>query len=162
MRIESAGNGPIVVEVNSEDETQFLGQALASVVRPGVVIGLVGELGAGKTRLVRAISEFLGADPLAVSSPTYVLIHEYDGRMPIYHFDAYRLQSRDDFLALGVEEYFDGEGVCLIEWADRVADDLPRRSWWIRISRDGDARRFELTLDPVAAEAIRGDPLLDV
>ncbi len=162
MRIEPSGGGSIAVEVDTEDETQRLGRALASVIRPGVVIGLVGDLGAGKTRLVRAIAESLGADPLAVGSPTYMLIHEYDGRLPIYHFDAYRLGSRDDFLALGVEEYLDGDGVCLVEWADRVAEELPRRSWWIRISRAGDARRFEMALDPADADALGKELLLDV
>ena len=83
----------LVIEVDSEEETERLGQALAEVCEPGCVIGLIGPLGAGKTRLVRAIAESLGVDPGAIASPTFVLIHEYEGRIPVYHFDVYRLES---------------------------------------------------------------------
>ena len=83
----------LTIDLASEDETTRLGRAIAELVEPGVVIGLVGPLGAGKTRLVRAIAEALGVDPAAISSPTFVLIHEYEGRLPIYHFDAYRLKE---------------------------------------------------------------------
>src|SRR6516165_5992323 len=88
-----ASDGDLAIELGSEDETALLGRAIADVVEPGVVIGLVGPLGAGKTRLVRAIAEALGVDPDAISSPTFVLIQEYDGRLPVYHFDTYRLMS---------------------------------------------------------------------
>ena len=155
MRVVNLGDDRTLVVVDSEAETQALGEVLARVIRPGTVIGLVGDLGAGKTRLVRAIAESLGADPSAISSPTYVLIQEYEGRLPISHFDVYRLASLDEFLALGSEEYFDGDGVCLVEWADRVAEALPRRSWWIRITRDGESRRFEMTLSPGAMAEFR-------
>ena len=101
--------------------TQVFGHHLASLLFPGAVIALIGPLGAGKTQLVRAVSEGLGvADNRVVSSPTYVLIQEYQGRLPIYHFDAYRLQSAAEFFDLGAHEYLQGDGVCLIEWADRV------------------------------------------
>src|SRR5262249_23180187 len=85
MRVEPIPDG-VAIEVGSEAETERLGQALAELIPPGSVIGLVGPLGAGKTRLVRAVSEALGVDPTAIASPTYVLIHEYEGRLPIYHF----------------------------------------------------------------------------
>src|SRR5438067_13388120 len=90
------------IELASEDDTARLGRALADLVEPGTVIGLVGPLGAGKTRLVRAIAEALGVDPTAISSPTFVLIQEYEGRLPIYHFDAYRLPTLESFEDLGV------------------------------------------------------------
>src|SRR5215204_5605796 len=98
----------LTVDVLSEVETDRLGRALADLVAPGIVIGLVGPLGAGKTRLTRAIAEALGVDPEAISSPTFVLIHEYEGHIPVYHFDAYRLGGPDDFEALGASDYWDG------------------------------------------------------
>ena len=108
-----------------------------AVVEPGVVIGLVGPLGAGKTRLVRAIAEALGVDPAAISSPTFVLIHEYEGRLPIYHFDAYRLENPRAFEDLGVAEYWGRDGVCLVEWADRVRGLLPDDCWMITLEPTG-------------------------
>ena len=108
---------------------------------PGLVIGLVGPLGAGKTRLVRAIAEGLGVDPSAIASPTFVLIHEYEGRIPVYHFDAYRLDRPEAFEALGVADYWDAGGICLVEWADRVLGLLPADAWIVRIEPVDSARR---------------------
>lgn len=139
----------LTVVVESEAETDRLGRALADRVRPGTVIGLVGPLGAGKTRLVRGLSEALGVDPDAIASPTFILIHEYEGRLPIYHFDAYRLSSPDEFDALGSSDYFDSDGLCLVEWADRVADRLPADAWHVAVAIDGPRRRFTLEVpDP--------------
>jgi tRNA threonylcarbamoyladenosine biosynthesis protein TsaE len=98
---------------------------LADRLFPGAVVALIGPLGAGKTTLVRAVAAGLGADPSGVASPTFALIHEYAGRLPLYHFDAYRLPDVDAFVDLGSAEYFGGAGVCLVEWADRVAAALP-------------------------------------
>src|SRR3954452_1000059 len=133
--------GVLIVEVDSEDQTAALGRAIADRVRPGTIIGLIGPLGAGKTRLVRAVAEALGVDPGAIASPTFVLIHEYEGRLPIYHFDTYRLADPDEFDALGAADYFAGDGVCLVEWADRVADRLPRGAWWVRIEPTSEGAR---------------------
>jgi len=133
--------GTLVIELASEDETTRLGRAIADLVEPGVVIGLVGPLGAGKTRLVRAIAEALGVDPGAIASPTFVLIHEYEGRIPIYHFDAYRLQSPEAFEDLGVAEYWSLGGLCLVEWADRVRRLLPPDCWIIEIEPTGPTSR---------------------
>lgn len=106
--------------------TEAFGHRLASQLFGGAVIALVGPLGVGKTHLVRAVAEGLGvADSRVVSSPTFVLIQEYTGRLPIYHFDAYRLKTSIEFVELGAHEYFEGKGVCLVEWADRVEDVLP-------------------------------------
>jgi tRNA threonylcarbamoyladenosine biosynthesis protein TsaE len=133
MQLESDG-GRLTVTLDGEAETDRLGQAVARAVAPGVVIGLVGQRGAGKTRLVRAIAEALGVDPGAIASPTFVLIHEYPGAIPIAHFDAYRLDGPDDFDALGAADYWaEPAYLCLIEWADLVADRLPLDAWWIRI-----------------------------
>src|SRR5947209_17822781 len=102
--------------------TEAFGRRLAALLFPNAVVSLIGPLGAGKTHLVRAVAEGLGIrDTRLVSSPTFVLIQEYPARLPIYHFDAYRLPSSAEFAELGVNEYFEGDGVCLVEWADRVA-----------------------------------------
>lgn len=145
MRYEPTERG-LRVHIDSEAETEALGRALADWVAPGTVIALVGPLGAGKTRLSRAIAEALGVDPKAIASPTFVLIHEYRGRLPVYHFDTYRLGGPDEFEALGSVEYFDAGGVCLIEWADRVLDLLPPDRWLVRIEPQGATRLFDLEL----------------
>src|SRR6478609_652755 len=106
MRVERTDDSSLTIAVGSESDTEKLGQALARVVRPGQVIGLVGSLGVGKTRLVRALAEALGVEPRAISSPTFVLIHEYEGRLPVFHFDAYRLPDADAFDALGASDYW--------------------------------------------------------
>jgi tRNA threonylcarbamoyladenosine biosynthesis protein TsaE len=126
--------------------TESFGRRLAGLLFPGAVVALVGPLGAGKTQLVRAIAEGLGiTDSRVVSSPTFVLIQEYDARLPIYHFDTYRLKNPAEFANLGVEEYFAGDGVCLIEWADRVEKYLPPECLRVELSITGPtSRHFEL------------------
>ena len=130
------------LELESEADTETLGRALADFAEPGLVVGLIGPLGAGKTRLARAIAEALGVDSTAIGSPTFVLIHEYEGRLPVYHFDAYRLPSPRAFEDLGVADYWNAGGVCLVEWADRVLDLLPEGAWLIRIEPGGLSRRW--------------------
>ena len=141
MHVDSpAGPDRLIFTLASEADTDRLGRALAAILSPGDVVGLVGTLGAGKTRLSRAIAEAQGVDPLAVASPTFVLIHEYDGSAwPVYHFDAYRLPDAAAFDALGVVDYWaEGAGLCLIEWADLVADRLPPDAWWVRLAPAAD------------------------
>jgi tRNA threonylcarbamoyladenosine biosynthesis protein TsaE len=131
-----------IVELGDLDATAALGWRLAQRLFPGAVIGLIGPLGAGKTQLVRAIAKGLDiADSRIVTSPTFGLIHEYKARLPIYHFDVYRLKSLEEFRDLGVHEYFDGAGVCLIEWADRVAECLPRERLEIALEITGETTR---------------------
>lgn len=124
--------------------SERLGNRLGALLFPGSVIALIGPLGAGKTQLVRYIAEGLGiVNSRVVTSPTFVLIQEYEARLPIYHFDAYRLHSADEFAELGASEYFAGGGVCLVEWADRVA--LPGEHLRIRITVNGaTSRHFEI------------------
>jgi tRNA threonylcarbamoyladenosine biosynthesis protein TsaE len=147
MQIERTASG-LTIDVASEQDTELLGRALAEVVVPGVVIGLVGPLGAGKTRLTRALAEALDVDPSSIASPTFVLIHEYEGRLPVYHFDAYRLPSADEFENLGAADYFTGDGVCLVEWANLVADRLPLDAWMIEIEPTGSEQRKVHVLFP--------------
>src|SRR3954466_6351563 len=110
----------------SEQDTERLGKALANHLQPGTVVGLIGPLGAGKTRLVQAFATAIGVPPGRVTSPTFVLVNEYmGGRMPVYHFDTYRLKDDDEFLNLGPDEYFDSAGITFVEWADRVTSLLP-------------------------------------
>jgi tRNA threonylcarbamoyladenosine biosynthesis protein TsaE len=145
----------LTLELCSEDDTARLGRALAEIVSPNVVIGLIGTLGAGKTRLVRVLSEALGADPAAIASPTFVLIHEYDARIPVYHFDTYRLKSPDDFESLGASDYWNAGGVCLVEWADRVLDLLPPDRWLIHLTPTSPtARHVEIELPAARALSV--------
>ena len=127
--------------------TEAFGQRLGALLFPGAVVALVGQLGAGKTHLTRALAEGLGVkNPAAVNSPTFVLIQEYPARLPIAHFDAYRLSGPREFAELGVDEYFRGEGVCIIEWADKVDSTLPPEHLRIEIEMiDATRRRFTLT-----------------
>ncbi len=121
---------------NTERDTERLGSALASELSAGTVVALIGPLGAGKTRLVQAVATALGVPAGRVTSPTFVLVNEYSGgRLPVYHFDTYRLKDDDDFLNLGPEEYFDSAGITFVEWADRVETLLP-------------PDRLEITIDP--------------
>ena len=122
--------------------TTRVGRRLGELLFPGAVVALVGPLGAGKTYLVRAVAEGLGiADGRLVSSPTFVLIQEYPARLPVYHFDAYRLRGPEEFHDLGAAEYFEGSGVCLVEWADRVEACLPAEHLRITIEVTGDNSR---------------------
>ncbi len=110
----------------SDDETMALGRAIAQNLQAGDVVALYGEMGSGKTTFVKGIGAGLASEE-DVSSPTFTLINEYTGRLPIYHFDFYRINSSSEAFELGCEHYFAGEGVCLLEWSERVLDLLPAR-----------------------------------
>lgn len=137
----------MIVDLPNLAATDDFGQRLALHLFPGAVVALIGQLGAGKTHLTRAIAVGLGiTNPKVVNSPTFVLIQEYDARLPIFHFDAYRLIKEADFLDLGVHEYYERGGVCLIEWADKVPGTLPKERLEVRMTITGvDSRRVELT-----------------
>lgn len=133
---------PLILELPDLSATQAFGWRLGESLWPGAVVALLGDLGAGKTHLARAIAEGLGiADSRVVTSPTFVLVQEYATRIPIYHFDAYRLSSESDFVDLGVHEYFEDDGICLIEWADRVPGCLPTEHMRITLSVTGQSSR---------------------
>jgi tRNA threonylcarbamoyladenosine biosynthesis protein TsaE len=122
--------------------TEAFGRRLGALLFPGAVVALVGPLGAGKTHLTRAVAEGLGiADSRAVNSPTFVLIQEYRARLPVYHFDAYRLRGDGDFFDLGAHEYLEGNGVSVVEWADRVPGCLPAERLSIGLEVTGESSR---------------------
>jgi len=119
----------------SPKETQKLAYKLGKSLKKGDVVGLVGELGAGKTCFVGGLMDALGiSDKYRASSPTFILINEYKGKFPIYHFDMYRLNNITETYDLGIEEYFFGEGVSIVEWADRIEELLPENC--IRINME--------------------------
>ena len=139
----------------SESDTRRLGAALAQTLPAGTTVALIGTLGAGKTRLVQALAAACGVPPETVVSPTFVLCQEYHGRRTLYHMDAYRLKDDDEFLQLGPEEYFESDGITLIEWADRVIDCLPPQRLEIHIEVVGHAeRQFRLVAVGQEAEGI--------
>lgn len=126
----------------SVDETMALGERLAARLGAGDVVALYGDLGAGKTHLVKGIARALDVPPETVSSPTFTIVHEYDGVVPIYHMDAYRIEHPDELYELGYEEYFYGEGLCLVEWPARVEALLPDGAIRLRLTHQGGDRRL--------------------
>ncbi|MDD7386865.1 MAG: tRNA (adenosine(37)-N6)-threonylcarbamoyltransferase complex ATPase subunit type 1 TsaE [Firmicutes bacterium] len=112
----------MIYETNSPEETEQLGEALGRIVRPGTVIAYRGDLGAGKTAFTRGLARGLGYTDM-VTSPTYTIVNEYlGGRLPLFHFDMYRLRSSDDLWDIGWEDYLERGGVCAVEWSENVAD----------------------------------------
>ncbi len=109
---------------HNEQETFSWGKRIAAHLVPGDVIGFFGELGSGKTRTIQGICNGLQCQDI-VTSPTFTIINEYSAKYPIYHFDLYRIDSEQEIFALGYEEYFFGDGICLIEWAERIVSFLP-------------------------------------
>lgn len=111
--------------IRGEEETKKFGKKLADHLKPNDILALTGDLGTGKTTLTKAIAEGLGVRE-NITSPTFTIVKEYhSGRLPLFHFDVYRLESGEELLAIGGDEYFSRGGVCVIEWADKVAEVLP-------------------------------------
>ena len=122
-------------ETTSVETTLALGAALGRSLMGGTAIGIVGPLGAGKTHLVKGIADGNGAaDPRKVTSPTFTLIHEYPGRLRLYHVDAYRLRGPSELIALGFDELVAADSVVAVEWADRVRSAMPKNTLWIEIT----------------------------
>lgn len=133
------------ITTHSADETQALGQKLASRLAPGDVIAYFGDLGAGKTAFTRGLAQGLGiTDP--VTSPTYTIVNEYlGGRLPLFHFDMYRLSSADDLFDIGWEDYLQRGGVCAVEWSENVQEAL-EDALTVRIEKRSDETR-EITIE---------------
>ncbi len=128
---------------HSETQTRRFGARLGELLQAGDVICLAGELGVGKTRLAQGIGQGLGVEG-PITSPSYTLINEYgpnQARLPFYHIDLYRLEEAEETLTLGLEEYFYGEGVCVVEWADRVPETLPAEHLWIELRHIAETKR---------------------
>ncbi len=125
---------------NDPRQTEDVGAALGAVLQPGTVIAYLGDLGAGKTAFTRGLARGLGATDL-VTSPTYTIVNEYlSGRLPLFHFDMYRLASSDDLWDIGWEDYLDRGGVCAVEWSENVADAL-ENAVTVRIDKLGEEQR---------------------
>lgn len=134
---------------SSVEETMVLGERLAAQCSAGSVLALYGDLGTGKTHLVKGIARGLGIPPTAVRSPTFTLLRTYEeGRCPLYHFDAYRVQDPDEFVELGYEEYVYGDGITCIEWADRVQTLMPTEALHLRLTHVAPSQRRIALLDP--------------
>ncbi len=117
---------------HNEQDTYKAGNEIAKTLQKGDVICLTGDLGAGKTTLSKAIAKGLNIKEI-VTSPTFTIVKEYEGDLPLYHFDVYRMEGIEDMYEMGFEEYLFGEGVCLIEWADKISEILPQNSIWIHM-----------------------------
>ena len=149
---------PLVIETFSPVETAALGEKLAPLLQAGDILCLNGDLGAGKTSFSQGVALGLGVGD-RVTSPTFTLINEYQGRLPFYHFDVYRLEAPEDMEDLGYEEYFYGSGVCLIEWANKIEPLLPRERLVITLTREETAEnRRRITFSPLGE---RYQPLVE-
>ena len=132
----------ITLKSNNSGDTYELGKDYAKSAYAGEVIALDGDLGCGKTVFAKGFADGLGIKE-PVTSPTFTILRQYeDGRLPLYHFDVYRIEASDEMLETGFDEYIGGDGVCIIEWAENVRDILPDDTVWIKIKKD-DTDAFE-------------------
>jgi len=134
METETKKNANQIIDTittNSPDETIEYGRRFAKKLTSGTVVALFGELGSGKTTFAKGVCEGLAIEA-AISSPTFTLINEYEGRLPVYHFDFYRIANPDEAWQIGCEDYFYGNGVCLIEWPENIAKILPTKRIEVR------------------------------
>ena len=125
----------MVFESFSAEETKALGEKMAQSAKEGSVFCLSGDLGVGKTVFTKGFAEGVGVDEY-ITSPTFTIVNEYEGRFKFYHFDVYRITDPDELFDIGFEEYIYGDGVCLIEWAEIVKEDIPEGAVWITIEKD--------------------------
>jgi tRNA threonylcarbamoyladenosine biosynthesis protein TsaE len=137
-------------QTHSPEETQTIGKQIGASLKTGDVIALIGDLGAGKTCLTQGIARGVGiASHEIVNSPSYTLINEYAGEIPIYHIDLYRLKHHGEIIDLGLDEFLEGNGICIIEWADRMSNLLPADHIQITMTWvDESARIIELQRNP--------------
>ena len=127
----------MIKETFSQEETEKLGYEIGPKAEPGQIYWLSRNLGVGKTVFTRGFARGLGIDE-HITSPTFTLINEYYGRLPLYHFDVYRVADPEEMDYIGSDEYFFGNGVCLIEWAELIKDIIPKNAVWIKIEKNLD------------------------
>ncbi|GAA4465726.1 tRNA (adenosine(37)-N6)-threonylcarbamoyltransferase complex ATPase subunit type 1 TsaE [Novipirellula rosea] len=141
------------------EHVDALARRMVDALAPGIVFGLVGTLGAGKTRIVQSMAAATGVDPADVTSPTFTLLQTHHDSITLHHLDAYRVTDDDEFLELGVEELFDDpQAWTLVEWADRVRSVMPRETVWIKIDIQQDANLRQITMfteDDALYESLR-------
>ena len=123
------------IYLDKEEKTREIGEKLGKLLFPGSVICLIGDLGAGKTTMTQSLAKSLDVDDY-ITSPTFTIVNEYEGRMPLYHFDVYRIGDIEEMDEIGYEDYVYGEGVCLIEWANLIEEILPDHYQKITIRKD--------------------------
>ena len=136
----------VTFHTNSAEETIELGEKIGSLLPKGDIIALQGTLAAGKTTITKGIARALGVQD-EITSPTFCLISEYEGTMPLYHMDVYRLEGGDDFINLGVEDLIYGNGVSLIEWSEKIMSELPKKTIILRLEAKEGTTERTITLE---------------
>ncbi len=131
----------LTFRTNSAEETIQLGQKIGKLLKKGDIIAMQGTLAAGKTTITKGIAQALGITD-TITSPTFCLISEYYGTMPLYHFDVYRLEGTEDFINLGADDMLYGDGVSIIEWSEKIMEELPSRTIILRLTPQEDGSRL--------------------
>jgi tRNA threonylcarbamoyladenosine biosynthesis protein TsaE len=157
----------LVLQTRSTSETIRIGKQIGSQLHPGDVVALVGELGTGKTHFIKGLASGAGVKRSRyITSPSFTLIHEYQGKIPFYHIDLYRLKTEKEAEGLGLEEYIQGGGITAVEWADKIPAHLPEQMLWIEIRHTGahnrsieiraKGKRYEQMIQGFEGSRIRG------
>lgn len=133
------------LHTTSREQTIQLGQKIGSKLKKGDILAMQGTLAAGKTTITKGIALALGVKE-DITSPTFCLISEYEGNMPLYHMDVYRLDGTEDFINLGVDDMLYGNGVCIIEWSEKIMDELPKSTIIIRLEPIGNTDERNITI----------------
>ncbi|CEP82267.1 tRNA (adenosine(37)-N6)-threonylcarbamoyltransferase complex ATPase subunit type 1 TsaE [Paraclostridium sordellii] len=134
----------VKIYLENEEQTKDIGYKLGQLLTPKSVVCLIGDLGAGKTTMTQSLAKALEVDDY-ITSPTFTIVNEYEGRMPLYHFDVYRIGSSDEMYDIGFDEYINGDGVCIIEWANLIEDILPNEYLYIEMNYKETGREMILT-----------------
>ncbi len=134
------------LHTKSREETIQLGQKIGSKLKKGDILAMQGTLAAGKTTITKGIALALGVKE-DITSPTFCLISEYEGKMPLYHMDVYRLDGTEDFINLGVDDMLYGNGVCIIEWSEKIMDELPKSTIVIKLEPVGNTDERNITIE---------------